>query len=163
MGDGVVIDDNCCLDAKGTTNTGITLRNGVFIGRNTMLSCKNGDITLDEGANIGINVGITSSAKVRIGARALIAAYTYFVGGDHLHDRVDIPILDQGRTAQGIDIGDGVWLGSHVVVTDGVRIGRDAIVGAGAIVRDDVPEFHVAAGVPARVIKDRRRPDAGTD
>ena len=163
MGDGVVIDDNCCLDAKGTTNTGITLRRGVFIGRNTMLSCKNGDITLDEGANIGINVGITSSAKVRIGARALIAAYTYFVGGDHLHDRVDIPILEQGRTARGIEIGDGVWLGAHVVVTDGVRIGRDAIVGAGAIVREDVPEFHIAAGVPARVIKDRRGPETGND
>ena len=97
IGDGVVIDDNCCLDAKGTTNTGITLREGVFIGRNTMLSCKNGDITLDEGANIGINVGTTSSATVRIGARALIAAYTYFAAAI-TGTRVDIPILDQGRT-----------------------------------------------------------------
>ena len=134
IGDSVVIDDNCCLDAKGTTNGGITLGTGVFIGRNTMLSCKNGDITLEEGANIGINVGIMSSAQVRVGARALIAAYTYLVGGDHLHDRVDIPVLHQGRTAQGIDVGDNAWLGAHVVVTDGARIGRDAIVGAGAIV-----------------------------
>ena len=163
IGDGVVIDDSCCLDAKGTTNVGITLKSGVFIGRNTMLSCKNGDITLEEGANIGINVGITSSAQVRIGARALIAAYSYFVGGDHLHDRVDIPILDQGRTAQGIDVGDHAWLGAHVVVTDGVRIGRDAIIGAGAIVRDSVPDFHVAAGVPAKVLKDRRRSDSAAD
>jgi acetyltransferase-like isoleucine patch superfamily enzyme len=100
---------------------------------------------------------------VRIGARALIAAYTYFVGGDHLHDRVDIPILDQGRTAQGIDVGDHAWLGAHVVVTDGVRIGRDAIIGAGAIVRENVPDFHVAAGVPAKVIKDRRHGDSAAD
>ena len=99
---------------------------------------------------------------MRIGSRALIAAYTYFVGGDHLHDRVDIPILDQGRTAQGIDVGDHAWLGAHVVVTDGVRIGRDAIIGAGAIVRGSVPDFHVAAGVPAKVIKDRRADPAAT-
>jgi acetyltransferase-like isoleucine patch superfamily enzyme len=73
---------------------------------------------------------------VRIGARALIAAYTYFVGGDHLHDRVDIPILEQGRTARASTSATDVWLALHVVVTDGVRIGRDAIIGAGAIVRE---------------------------
>jgi acetyltransferase-like isoleucine patch superfamily enzyme len=50
-----------------------------------------------------------------------------------------------------------------VVVTDGVRIGRDAIIGAGAIVRENVPDFHVAAGVPAKVIKDRRRGDSAAD
>jgi acetyltransferase-like isoleucine patch superfamily enzyme len=50
-----------------------------------------------------------------------------------------------------------------VVVTDGARIGRDAIVGAGAIVRDTVPDFHVAAGVPARVIRDRRGPGPAAD
>jgi acetyltransferase-like isoleucine patch superfamily enzyme len=44
IGDNVVIDDLCCLDAKGTDNRGITIGNGVFVGRNTILSCKNGDI-----------------------------------------------------------------------------------------------------------------------
>ena len=44
IGDNVVIDDLCCLDAKGTDNHGITIGNGVFVGRNTILSCKNGDI-----------------------------------------------------------------------------------------------------------------------
>ena len=48
-----------------------------------------------------------------------MAAYTYLVGGDHLYDRTDIPVLQQGRTARGIDVGDGAWLGAHVVVTDG--------------------------------------------
>ena len=160
--DNVVIDDQCCLDAKGTTNHGISIRRGAFVGRNTILSCKNGDILLDEDANIGFNVEVFSAARVRIGRKVLIAAYTYLVGGDHRYDRVDVPVLDQERTARGIEVGDNAWLGAHVVVSDGVQIGRDAIVGAGAVVTADVPEFHVAAGVPARVIRDRRTSDSGS-
>lgn len=160
IGDNVVIDDNCCLDAKGTTNTGIRLADGVFVGRNTILSCKNGDILLDEEANVGFNVEVFSAARVRVGKRVLIAAYTYLVGGDHLYDRTDVAVLHQGRTARGIEVDDNVWLGTHVVVTDGSRVGRDAIVGAGSVVIGDVPEFHIAAGSPARVIRDRRAPAA---
>lgn len=156
LGDNVVIDDGCCLDAKGTDNRGIAIADGVFIGRNTILSCKNGDIVIGENANIGFNVEIFSAARVTIGKNVLIAAYTYLVGGDHLYDRVDVPVLYQGRTARGIEIGDNVWLGAHVVVTDGSTIGRDAIIGAGAVVVGEIPEFAVAAGVPARVIRDRR-------
>ena len=156
IGNNVVVDDGCCLDAKGTTNRGIVLEDGVFLGRNTILSCKNGNISIGEEANIGFNAEIFSAAEVRVGARTLIAAYTYLVGGDHLFDRVDVPVLHQGRTARGIDVGENVWLGAHVVVTDGSRIGRDAVIGAGAVVIGDVPEYHIAAGVPARVVRDRR-------
>ncbi len=159
IGDDVVLDDQCCLDAKGTTNRGITVGDGVFLGRNTILSCKNGDITLGQDANVGFNVEIFSAAHVRVGARTLIAAYTYLVGGDHLFDRVDIPVLHQARNARGIDVADHVWLGAHVVVTDGSTVGRDAIVGAGAVVTRDVPEFAVVTGVPARVLRDRRQQD----
>ncbi len=87
-----------------------------------------------------------------------MAAYTYLVGGDHLFDRVDIPVLEQGRTARGIDVDDHVWLGTHVVVTDGSRIGRDAIIGAGAVVVGEIPPFAIATGIPARV---GTRPPAG--
>lgn len=156
IGDNVVIDDGCCLDAKGTDRGSILIGSGVFIGRNTILSCKNGDIQIDEDANIGFNCEIFSAARVRVGKRVLIAAYSYLVGGDHLHDRVDVPILQQGRTAAGIDVDDNAWVGAHVVVADGSRIGRDAIVGAGAVVSGEIPAFHVAAGVPARILRDRR-------
>ena len=156
IGDNVVVDDNCCLDAKGTDNEGISLGNGVFLGRNTILSCKNGDIVIEDEANLGFNIEVFSASRVRIGKKVLVAAYTYLVGGDHLYDRVDIPVLDQGRTARGIDVGDNVWLGAHVVVTDGSRVGRDAIVGAGAVVVGEVPEFAIATGIPAKVVRDRR-------
>lgn len=156
VGDNVVIDDNCCLDAKGTDNKGISLGDGVFLGRNTILSCKNGDIVIDDEANLGFNVEVFSASRVRIGKKVLVAAYTYLVGGDHLYDRVDIPVFDQGRTARGIEVDDHVWLGAHVVVTDGSQIGRDAIVGAGAVVVGEVPEFAIATGIPAKVVRDRR-------
>ena len=156
VGDDVVIDDGCCLDAKGTSNRGIEIGNGVFIGRQTILSCKNGDILIGERANIGFHCEIFSGRRVRIGRDVLIAAFTYLVGGDHRHDRTDLPVIRQGRSAQGIDVADNVWLGAHVVVADGVTVGRDAIVGAGAVVNADVPAYHVAVGVPARAVRDRR-------
>ena len=158
IGRDVVVDDGCCLDAKGTDNEGITIGDGVFIGRNTILSCKNGDIVIDDHANIGFNSEIFSASRVRLGKNTLVAAYTYLVGGDHLYDRVDIPVLQQGRTSKGIDVDDNAWLGAHVVVSDGSRVGRDAIIGAGAVVIGDVLPFHIAAGVPAKVIRDRRTP-----
>ena len=164
IGDNVVIDDLCCLDAKGTDNKGITIGNGVFVGRNTILSCKNGDIVIEDRANIGFNCEIFSASRVRVGKDILIAAYTYLVGGDHLYDRTDIPVLQQGRTAKGIDVGDGTWLGTHVVVTDGSTIGRDAIIGAGAVVVGEIPEFSIATGIPgeghARPTRTRHRAEA---
>ena len=156
IGNDVVIDDGCCLDAKGVSNRGIDIGSGVFIGRQTILSCKNGDILIGERANIGFHCEIFSGARVRVGRDVLIAAYTYLVGGDHRHDRTDLPVIRQERSAQGIDVEDNVWLGAHVVVADGVTVGRDAIVGAGAVVNTDVPAYHVAVGVPARVVRDRR-------
>lgn len=156
IGDNVVIDDQCCLDAKGTDNRGIVIGNGVFVGRNTILSCKNGDIVLGDRANLGFNCEIFSASTVQVGSDVLMAAYTYLVGGDHLYDRVDIPVLQQGRTARGIDVGSGVWLGTHVVVTDGSTVGRDAIIGAGAVVVGQIPEFAIAVGTPAKVVRDRR-------
>jgi acetyltransferase-like isoleucine patch superfamily enzyme len=156
IGDNVVIDDGCCLDAKGTDNSGIEIGNGVFLGRNTILSCKNGGIEIGDQANIGFNSEIFSAGRVRVGQNVLIAAYTYLVGGDHLYDRVDIPVLHQGRTARGIEVDDNVWLGAHTVVTDGSTIGRDAIIGAGAVVVGEIPEFAIAVGIPAKVVRDRR-------
>ncbi len=99
---------------------------------------------------------------MHVGKNILMAAYTYLVGGDHFFDRTDIPVLEQGRTARGIDVGDGVWLGAHVVVTDGSTIGRDAIVGAGAVVVGEIPEFAIATGIPAQVTRDRRASEPRT-
>ena len=98
IGDNVVIDDNCLLDAKGDTNRGITIGSGVFVGRNTILSCKNGDIEIEDGANIGFNCELFSASRVRIGRDTLLAAYCYVIGGDHDFSDPSRPVLEQGRT-----------------------------------------------------------------
>ena len=155
IGDNVVVDDHCLLDAKGTSNQGIRIGDGVFIGRNTILSCKNGDITLRRGANVGFNCEIFSAGQVTIGADVLIAAYAYVIGGDHQFGDPSKPVIAQGRTSRGVAIGDGAWIGAGAKVLDGVTIGELGVVGAGAVVRDDVPSRAVAVGVPARVVSTR--------
>ena len=155
IADNVVIDDNCLIDAKGESNAGIRLASGVFIGRNTILSCKNGDIELAEGANVGFNCEIFSASRVHIGRNALIAAYCYLIGGDHDFRDSSRAVLDQGRTSAGITVGDGAWLGAGAKILDGVEIGAHAVIGAGAVVRESVPERATAVGVPARIVGTR--------
>jgi acetyltransferase-like isoleucine patch superfamily enzyme len=155
IGDNVLIDDNCLLDAKGTSNKGIRIDSGVFIGRNSILSCKNGDIELAASANIGFNCEIFSASSVRVGANVLMAAYSYVIGGDHDFSDPSKPVLDQSRVSKGVVIGDGAWIGAGVKVLDGVSIGDGAIIGAGAVVKDDIATRAVAVGVPARVVSTR--------
>ena len=155
IGDDVVIDDNCLLDAKGDTNRGISIGTGVFVGRNTILSCKNGDISLEDGANIGFNCEIFSASDVTIGRETLLAAYCYVIGGDHDVSDPSRSILEQSRTSTGVRGGAGAWLGAGAKVLDGVTVGDRAIVGAAAVVRESVPAGAIAVGIPARIVGQR--------
>jgi acetyltransferase-like isoleucine patch superfamily enzyme len=152
IGDNVVIDDHCLLDAKGAQNHGIRIGNGVFIGRNTILSCKDGDIELGDSANLGFNCEVFSASRVTIGASVLIAAYSYIIGGDHDFSDPSQSVLAQTRTSKGVAIGAGAWLGAGSKVLDGVAIGERAVIGAGAVVTRDIPSSAIAVGIPARVI-----------
>lgn len=155
IGDNVVIDDHCLLDAKGESNQGIRIGDGVFIGRNTILSCKNGDIDLASGVNIGFNCEIFSASRVVVGSSALMAAYCYVIGGDHDFSDPTKPVLDQARSSAGVTIGAGSWLGAGAKILDGVTLGDHAIIGAGAVVRESVPPKAIAVGIPARVVSMR--------
>jgi acetyltransferase-like isoleucine patch superfamily enzyme len=155
VGSNVVIDDNCLLDAKGDSNAGIRIGNGVFVGRNTILSCKDGDIELADGANIGFNCELFSASRVIVGANVLIGAYCYLIGGDHDFSDPSKPVLAQTRTSAGVTIGAGAWLGAGAKILDGVTVADHAIIGAGAVVRDSVPAHAIAVGVPARIVSTR--------
>lgn len=155
IGSNVVVDDNCLLDAKGESNRGIRIGDGVFIGRNTILSCKNGDIDIEDGANIGFNCEIFSASAVRVGRDVLIAAYCYVIGGDHDYSDPSQSILSQGRRSAGVTIGAGAWLGAGAKILDGVAVGEHAVVGAAALVRESIPSRAIAVGIPAKVIGQR--------
>jgi acetyltransferase-like isoleucine patch superfamily enzyme len=155
IGSNVVIDDNCLLDAKGSSNQGIRIGDGVFVGRNTILSCKNGDIELAGGVNIGFNCELFSASRVTVGPNALVAAYCYLIGGDHDFSDPSKSVLEQTRKSAGVSLGEGAWLGAGAKILDGVRVGDHAVIGAGAVVREDVPARAIAVGVPARVVASR--------
>lgn len=155
FGNNVVVDDGCLLDAKGSNNRGITIEDNALISRYTILSCKNGNIEIGESANIGVFCNISSNGDLKIGKKVLIGPHCAFFATEHRSERADIPIADQGWTSKGIRIEDNVWIGAGVIVLDGVTIGRDSIVGAGAVVSEDIPEFSIAVGIPAKVVKKR--------
>lgn len=155
IGDGTVIDDHVLLDAKGVANQGIRIGDNGFIGRNSILSCKDGDITLGSHINIGFNCEVFSSSKVEVGDYGLFAAYTYVVGGGHDHADVGAVIIDQARPSKGVTIGRNVWLGAGAKVLDGVTLGANVVIGAGAVVNESMPDSVIAAGVPAKIIRRR--------
>ena len=140
---------------EGNPRNSVSWGNGVFVGRNSILSCKNGDIELADGVNIGFNCEVFSASRVRIGARVLMAAYSYVIGGDHDFSDPSQPVLEQSRRSAGVSVGNGAWIGAGAKILDGVTIGEGAVVGAAAVVRDDVPARAVAVGIPARIVSTR--------
>jgi len=111
---------------------------------------------------VGYRVGFSSNFKslnriVEIGDYVMIGEDTLFLGGVHNFERIDIPILKQGSGGKmPLKIEDDVWIGVRVIVLPGCKhIGKGAIIGAGAVVTKDVPDYAIVGGNPAKVIKFR--------
>ncbi len=104
---------------------------------------------------LGRGVEIDASDSVTIGSHVLLAPGVFVT--DHAHRIAAGTLIDaQGCTSAPVVIEDDVWLGTRAIVLPGVRIGRGAVVGAGAVVTADVASDAIVAGVPARVIGQRR-------
>jgi acetyltransferase-like isoleucine patch superfamily enzyme len=155
LGSGVIIDDNCLVDAKGESNRGITLGDRVYIGRNSSVYCKNGDILLADGVNISSSCTIMSSNRVEIGQGTVIGAYSYILSGGEYDYNSAVPFAEQTgtRSLGPLTIGKNCWLGARVTVLDGVNIGEHCVVGAGSLVTKSIPPNCLAVGSPARVIR----------
>lgn len=156
LGDGVTIDDGCLVDGRGAGPGGFVLGDGVVVNRNCMLVAKSGGLRMGPRTSIGSNSVIISLAGIELGEAVLLAGGCYLSAGAYpTHDRTR-PIMDQDAVSKGpIRIGDGAWLGTCAVVLDGVTVGKGAVVGAGAIVTKDVPDWAIVAGVPARQVGSR--------
>jgi len=139
----------------------ISVGSGVYIGQNCWFEVMSADdmhsgpvIQVEDGASFSGFCTITAVSSVIIGKGALIARYVHI--SDHTHrtaDR-DAPIKDQGVAGiRPVKIGEGAWIGQGVVICPGVTIGRNAVIGANSVVREDVPDFSVAAGAPARIVR----------
>ncbi|MBR7836940.1 hypothetical protein KDL01_26925 [Actinospica durhamensis] len=128
----------------------LRLGSGSFIAAHAYVT---GDIRT--GSDCTLNPFTTVRGAVRLGDGVRIGAHSSLLGFDH-STATDRPIHRQPLTSVGISVGDDVWIGSHVVVLDGVVIADHCVIGAGAVVTKDVPAWSVAVGNPARVIRDRR-------
>ena len=141
----------------------IAVGRDVFVGAGSWLQVigdRPGGVVLEIGDGTRIAGSCTLSAvlSVRIGRQVLVAGGVYVADHTHAYDDPSGPVLEQGITGvASVEIGDGAWLGQNVVVCPGVRIGRGAVIGANAVVRDDVPDFAVAVGAPARVVREFAR------
>jgi acetyltransferase-like isoleucine patch superfamily enzyme len=155
IGDGVMIDDLCVLDARGSA-AGIEIGDGALVSRDTILCCKEAPITIGARANFGWRCVVSSVGGVEIGEAALLAGDCYVGGGRyHVEDR-GRSIAEQGHYSRGpVVIGARSWIGARAVVLDGVRVGEGAVVAAGAVVTEDVAPFSIVGGVPARPIRER--------
>ena len=144
----------------------IKIGNNVFIGANFWLQ------TIPDGDNISpaISIGdntsivgfgvISAVRQVIIEDNVLIARNLYI--SDHTHKFTDnkLPILEQGvEKIKPVLICRGAWIGQNVVVCPGVRIGIGSVIGANSLVNKDVPDYCVAAGSPARIIKSNFAPE----
>jgi lipopolysaccharide O-acetyltransferase len=139
----------------------ISVGEGVFIGANSWLqvlkpssSAATLVIDIQDGVSFAGFCTISAALSVVIESDVLVARNVYI--SDHIHSFADRtnPIQKQGIShIAPVRICRGAWLGQGVVVCPGVTIGRGAVIGANSVVRHDVPDFSVAAGVPARVIR----------
>ena len=127
---------------------------GVNIEHNAQFSSK---VSLGDRSGIGVGAKIYGSCV--IGNDVMMGENCTVITRNHRYDRTDIPMMDQGfAQEETVYIGNDVWLGDRVTVLPGVRIGNGCIIGAGAVVTRDIPDYAIAVGVPARVIKYRKEP-----
>lgn len=133
---------------------------GVRVGRLCILTAQDGELALADCAALspGVNLG-ADHGRIEVGKCAAIGPGTVVRAANHRFSRRDVPIMRQGHAPGVVIIEDDVWIGANCVITPDVRIGRGAVVGAGAVVTRDVAPFAVVGGVPARPIGRRGAPE----
>ncbi len=110
-----------------------------------------GDVVIGDRTRIGLSNTIIGPAKV--GNDVRLAQNVVLSGLNHIYTNVDIPIHEQGVSTNPIVIEDESWIGANVVIVSGVTVGKHSIVAAGSVVTKNIPEYSVAAGNPARILK----------
>jgi acetyltransferase-like isoleucine patch superfamily enzyme len=138
----------------------IAIGDDVFIGSNSWLQALSEDqsestaITIGSGTRIAGACVISAVRNVTLEENVLIARSVYIADHSHRYTEAGKPILAQGLDKiKPVLIKRGAWLGQNVVICPGVSVGEGAVIGANSVVTRDVPDYCVAAGAPARIVK----------
>jgi acetyltransferase-like isoleucine patch superfamily enzyme/acyl carrier protein len=119
-------------------------------------------IEIGDGVSIAGLCVLSAARSIRIGKDVSLARNVYISDHTHVYEDAGVPVLAQGITdPKPVEIGDDAWIGENVMVFPGVRIGRGAVVGGNSIVSSDVPDYCLALGAPARVVRRLDGPSAG--
>ncbi len=111
------------------------------------------ELRIGKGSTIGNFNHIIASHSIIIGNNVLTADKVYISDNIHNYEDIDTPIKEQGMVQKkDVNIGDGSWLGENVCVL-GASIGKHCVIGANSVVTRDIPDYSVAVGSPAKVIK----------
>ena len=132
------------------------------IGRGTLLEpgcwltiAENGRLAIGEGCFLNLNTMIAVETSVTIGDHVMFANHCFVSDAAHRYDDPEQPVTWQGFTSKGpTTIGSNCWFGVNCVVNTGVTIGERCVVGANSVVTQDLPPRVIAAGAPARVIRE---------
>ncbi|MFD1710173.1 acyltransferase [Ottowia sp. GY511] len=163
LGEDCRVDPSVAVMRWGRRTDVVCLANRVSLYAYTRLVLGDVDIAPCVGIHIGsgtiVNVGayLSGEGGLTIGSDVLIGAHAKLLSAGHEIDGGDEIIARNRITRSRIVIEDGAWIGAGAIVLEGVRVGRGAVVAAGAVLRSDVPDGMIAAGVPARVVRARRR------
>ena len=129
---------------------GVALSAGMVPGQTCISSPV---VTIGDRCLIGRGSGIVGHFSIVIGNDVWTGHHVYITDQNHGYEDVTLPISQQTQPERAVTIGDGSWLGYGSVVLPGVTIGKHCVIGANAVVTRDIPDFSVAVGSPAKVIR----------
>ena len=145
------------------TYRGIVAGDRVTIGKHAIIRPTNiYGSAIGEGLKIGNNSSIGPysyigcSGYIEIGDNVMMSPRVSIYAENHLFDRPDLTIKEQGVKREFVKIEDDCWIAANTVILAGVTIGRGSIIAAGSVVTKDIPPYSIVGGVPAKVIKSRK-------
>jgi len=132
-------------------------RDVVFLGPVKITGMRG--ITLGNHLSVNGGCSLDGTGGLVIGDYVMIARDSCIYSAQHRFDDISKPMMLQGYDRSRTVIEDDVWIGARSIILPGVTVARGSIVAAGAVVTDNVPEYSIVGGVPAKVIGTRRIPD----
>ena len=134
----------------------IQIGNFVRIRKNVEFTVPiNGVLTIGESSFIGSGVVISAQGRVSIGSECLIAEYVCIHDNNHISAEINRAIVSQGFDVGSCVIGNGCWIGAGSIILMNSSLGENSILAAGSVLTKVLPDHIVAAGVPARIIRNR--------
>lgn len=168
---GSVYGENVCFDESASCTNQTGHKENIQIGNNCMIRCQiialgNGKITIGDNTYIGVNSRVGAIQNVTIGNNVIISSQVHILDNNN-HPTAPEQRLQMTESADyfgelwswtksahaPVHIQDNVWIGERCTILKGVSIGKGSIIGANAVVTRDIPDYVIAAGNPAKVVK----------